>query len=236
MISVVIPAYNEAKSISATLEGLVRQTTKEPFEVIVVNNNSTDTTAEIARRFSDRLKLRVIDEPVKGRGRARHTGFMTARGTIVFSLDADSVPPPEWLETFTAHLQNPNVVAVTGTCYINDTSPVKNTLFNIIQPSVANVYSLLYRHYWLSGFSFAIRRDIYLASGGFNTRLNAMEDADLGFRVKELGKIRYNGSLPVLVSGRRFHDNFWGGLWSYFALFYQYKYRHQQEIYLSDKR
>jgi glycosyltransferase involved in cell wall biosynthesis len=235
MISVVIAAYNEEKSIGATLESLCRQSCREPFEVIVVDNNSTDATTAVARSFSDRLQLRVIPEPIKGRGAARHTGFTAARGEIIFSLDADAVTPPNWLESFVAKFDSPRVVGCTGTCYINDLSPVKNWLFNVGQPASTIVYSWIFG-YWMAGFSCAVRAATYRDCGGFDPTLNALEDADLGFKVKKFGTIRLNLAAPVLVSGRRFKDSFLGGAWSYLALFYEYKFKHSQTVYLSDER
>ncbi len=236
MISVVIPAYNEEKTLGATLAALTRQTYALPFEVMVVNNNSTDQTTAVAKRYADRLDIRVIDEPRKGRGVARHTGFMASRGDIIFSLDADACPPPDWLATFAHIMEDPAVPAVTGTCYINDLPPVKNFIFNVIQPTVTIVYRWLFRHYWLAGFSAAVRREVYVAAGGFNPALNALEDADLGYKVQQLGKIRFNGRVPVLVSGRRFRDSLGKGLWSYVVLLYHYKYGQREAIHLNDQR
>jgi len=93
MISIVIPAYNEEENIRCCLEGLVAQKTDQEFEVIVVDNVSTDKTSGVARTFVDKINLRVVEEHTKGRGAARCRGFSEATGETILSTDADCVVP-----------------------------------------------------------------------------------------------------------------------------------------------
>ena len=79
MLSIVIPAYNEASGISKTLDSILAQQYAEKFEVIVVDNNSTDTTAAIAKSYADRLDLKVLHEPQAGRGAARASLYAIPR-------------------------------------------------------------------------------------------------------------------------------------------------------------
>src|SRR5436189_6378134 len=121
MISIVIPAYNEAEHIGRTLGSLAAQQFDQPFEVIVVDNNSTDNTAEVALQSKANLNLRVIKETHRGRGAARAAGFAAAQGDIICSADADSALPPHWLATITAPLLKDNTyIACAGTCKIED--------------------------------------------------------------------------------------------------------------------
>lgn len=209
MLSVVIPAYNEEEHIGKCLESLMDQDTDKEFEVIVVDNASTDRTAEVARGFSDTLKLTVIHEPKKGRGAARAAGFGVARGDIIFSTDGDAVVPPGWIASLLADLQrHPDAAAVSGTFRIADCGPCTNLLFNIIQPLAMLLYCPFFGHYWLTGSNFAIRKSAYEAAGGFDTDATSSEDTDLAFRVKKVGRIRFVWNVPVTSSGRRFR----GGL------------------------
>ncbi|MBI3255845.1 MAG: glycosyltransferase [Candidatus Andersenbacteria bacterium] len=102
MISIVIPAYNEAQAISKTLASLVAQDFSGEFEVIVVDNNSSDGTAQVAKAFQDKLNLKVIHEPHQGRGAARAAGFAAAQSRIICSTDADTIVPSNWLTEITA--------------------------------------------------------------------------------------------------------------------------------------
>jgi glycosyltransferase involved in cell wall biosynthesis len=218
MLSVVIPAYNEEGHIAKCLESLAQQETNQPFEVIVVDNASTDRTAEIARSYGDRLNLTVLREPKKGRGAARAAGFEAANGEIIFSTDGDTVVPPHWISALLkAWEKHPEAAALSGPIRITDCGPVANSLFNMIQPVAMVLYMPLFGHYWLTGSNFAIRRTAYLRAGGFDRDLQSNEDTDLSFRVKKVGKIRFVGGVPVVTSGRRFRGGCRGFLCGLFA-------------------
>lgn len=220
MLSVVIPAYNEENYIGQCLESLTKQDTKEPFEVIVVDNASTDRTAEVAKSCAGKLNLRVIREEKKGRGAARAAGFRVAHGEIIFSTDADCMPPPEWLATFCAELKrHPEAVAVTSPLTVQDCSSLKNRILNL-QSFLIYLSRALTGHFWLYGYSFAITREAYVSAGGFDPEADAMEDVDLSFRVRKVGKIRFFRSLRMPVSGRRFQEHgLLKGTWPYFHTF-----------------
>lgn len=110
-ISVVIPSYNDADMLEQCLQALAAQT-RLADEIVVVDNDSDDDTAEVARRFG----CRVVWEPVRGIPSATARGFSEARMNIIARLDADSVPAPDWLERIEGHFTNdPELVAVTGT-------------------------------------------------------------------------------------------------------------------------
>ncbi len=214
MISIVIPAYNEEKTIGRCIESLIDQTTDKPYEVIVVDNGSADRTFETANKYKDKLDLKVIKEPVKGRGSARFAGFRKAKGEIILSLDGDSIAPRDWIEKLTAPLSDKNIVAVTGTGRIEDCSRWTNICFDIIQPTAMVAYRLFAGHFWLTGFNFAIRSDDYKKAGEFNPALLSNEDIDLANRVNKLGKIKFI-RFPVIVDGRRVKNGFLKGMLSY---------------------
>jgi len=98
-VSVVIPAHNAAARLPQTLERLTRQTGHEQiaWEVIVIDNASTDSTADVAKRFADRLPLRVISEPRPGSTFARERGRAEAKYDIISLLDDDNNVPPDWI-------------------------------------------------------------------------------------------------------------------------------------------
>ncbi|GIW63942.1 MAG: hypothetical protein KatS3mg091_744 [Patescibacteria group bacterium] len=91
--SVIIPAYNEESYIDKTLESLVNQTVK-PFEIIVVDNNCTDKTTEIAKKYN----CKVIKETKQGITPARNKGFNSAKGDILIKLDADTIVDKDFIE------------------------------------------------------------------------------------------------------------------------------------------
>lgn len=100
-LTVVIPALNATPTLAAQLEALDRQTIARPFEVIVVDNDSTDGTADLARSFeSARFRVRVVSEPRRGVNLARNAGVEAAADGLVALCDADDVVEPGWLEAF----------------------------------------------------------------------------------------------------------------------------------------
>jgi len=219
MLSVIVIAYNEKEYIAQCLEALTQQDTNEKFEVIVVDNASTDRTAEIAQSFSDRLNLRVIKEAKKGRGAARAAGFTAAEGEIILSTDADCIAPQSWIQKLVSALRmSENIVGVTSPLEINDCSPIRNWILNR-QPLLMWFHRLVWGYFWLNGFSFAIRSSTYETAGGFNPDFNAQEDTELSRRVRKLGRIQLLRSPRMIASGRRFQCSIICGLWSYLSSF-----------------
>ncbi len=237
MISVVIPAFNEEENISNALEGLVRQQTKYPFEVLVIDNASTDKTAQVAKSFSDKLRLRVIHESTKGRGAARARGFAEAKGDIIFSTDADCVVPPNWIEkTMQVFSKRHNIIAVTGAPYLNDCNLLTNTSFNLFFAPGMYGWRATTGHWLICGFNFAVKKEAYQKSGGFDAQLNAGEDVDVSFKLAKVGKIAW-AAPKVWFSGRRFQKGFIRGVLPYAFLMGSYKLaRNRANVQLSDIR
>lgn len=94
-ISVIIPAYNAEKYLEESLESLYNQDVAIPFEIIVVNDGSTDGTLEILQRQLS--KIRIINQTNKGIARARNAGFKAAKGNYITGLDADDLCLPHKL-------------------------------------------------------------------------------------------------------------------------------------------
>lgn len=235
-VSVVIPAYNEEKYIENSLRSLQRaeQKTKKNYEVILVDNNSSDRTVKIAQKYVTGMNLRIVKEARQGRGIARARGFKEAKGDIILSADADTIFFPGWIDTLTSVLKD-GIAASTTSCRIVDCSPLTNILFNLTQPKAAFLYRVFIGHYWLSGFSFGITKSVYEKSGGFDTALQAQEDLDLTFRVAKLGKIKFINK-PVIFSGRRFKDGLFAGLFEYIQTFIEAFIFKKRDVYLDNPR
>ncbi len=111
-VSVVIPAFDEEKYIRGCLQALSHQ--EHPgfeVEVIVVDDGSTDGTADIAREYG----ARVLAQSRRGVSAARQAGFKAARGEIIASMDADTTPPRDWLlRLVTEFRDSPEAVVIYG--------------------------------------------------------------------------------------------------------------------------
>jgi len=216
MISVVIPAYNEEKFIGRSLASLASQKgLQEKFEVIVVDNNSTDKTVGEVLKFKNKLNLRIVKEKVKGRGFARRRGFASARGRLILSTDADTVVPSDWIKNTVGYLDREDIAAVTGPAIIDDCSRSTNFIFNLINPSAMFLYKAAFGHCWVYGFNFGVRKELYKKIGGFNPKMDLYEDVDLGKRLNSVGRVKYVRSLTVKFSGRRFKKGFVYGAFPY---------------------
>ena len=103
--SVVIPAKNAASTISVQLDALAAQSGDVPFEVVVVDNGSTDATVPIAGAYADRLRIRVVRCPRAGANAARNFGATAAAGDALLFCDADDRVHPTWVAAMSAALR-----------------------------------------------------------------------------------------------------------------------------------
>jgi glycosyltransferase involved in cell wall biosynthesis len=129
-LSLIIPVYNEERHISACLDAVALQTVM-PTEVIVVDNNCTDRTVEIASGYKF---VRVIYEPRQGRGNARSAGFNAAKGDIIGRIDADSRIHPDWTaKVINRFDEDSDLAGLTGMSYtpfLPFVISIKTTLFS----------------------------------------------------------------------------------------------------------
>jgi|SRR3989344_2963266 len=200
MISVIIPAYNEEKYLEDCLRAFEKQTfAKSNFEVIVVDNCSTDKTAIVAWS----LGAKVVKCATLGVSHARQIGFMAAKGEIIASTDADTQVAQNWLEVIDKNFSsNPNLVGMTGAVEFLSKDPLNRFL-------AKNTYPLFLKALYffgktvINGFNFAVKKSAFLKIGGFNTNLSSSEDVDLGLRLGKVGEVKYIEDLLVYTSGRR---------------------------------
>ena len=201
-VSIVIPAYNEESHLQACLEAIAAQTVK-PYEVIVVDNNSTDRTADVAASFPF---VTVLTEKRRGVVYARDAGFDAARGDIIGRIDVDSLLSPEWVATLESIFSDPTLDAVSGSISFNDV-PFKR-LF-------AGADSLI-RHYlarnlarrgelFLYGGNMAIRKAAWLGVRNEVCHLRRFhEDIDLAAHFAHSNyQLAFYDQLHASVSARR---------------------------------
>ncbi len=202
--SVVIPAYNEEAMIHRTLDSLQKQDYQGSFEIIVVDNRSTDGTAGVAERWG----AKVVREERKGYIYALIAGFRHASGEILITTDADTIVPPNWLSALVqAFEEDPQVVAAGGGVEFYDANWRGSFFSRCILP-VAIAYDRLcfsYPHLW--GATMAVQRASFLKAGGWTGKFNLHADADLSRRMARVGKVKMIKNLKVLTSARRFNHS-----------------------------
>jgi glycosyltransferase involved in cell wall biosynthesis len=201
-VSVVVPVYNEEFGLGMCLEALLKQDYPGSYEIIVVDNASTDRSAEIARSFG----CRVIYETQRGYVHALRAGIARATGTIVAVTDGDSLVPISWLSHCTRLLSRSGVVACSGAFDFFDGAGWVRLL--------GAVFGRF--NYHLAGANMAFLRSAFDAVGGLDPSINLGADVALGMRLKRVGKVVVDRSLVVSTSSRRFEMDFFRTICHYY--------------------
>lgn len=200
LTSVIIPCFNQAKFLGEALESVFAQTYPH-YEVIVVDDGSTDGTAKVAARFDP---VRTLRQRNRGLADARNAGFRASAGRFVVFLDADDRLLPNALEDGVASLDaNPLCAFSYGHVKLiaTDGSPLPTPL----QVGVAaDHYLELLRHnyIWTTG-AVVYRRTAFESVGGFNALISGSSDFDLNARMARVFPVCCSES--VVVEYRR-HD------------------------------
>ncbi|HXE10130.1 MAG TPA: glycosyltransferase family 2 protein [Verrucomicrobiae bacterium] len=204
-ISVVIPVYNEAEHLAACLEAIAAQTLT-PYEVIVVDNNSSDETAEVARRFGF---VTLLSEPRQGVVHARNRGFDAVGGDIIARIDADTVLPPEWLARVNVIFSDMGISAVSGAPHYYD-FPLPALADAVDLPLRGRLARKLKDTNFLWGANMAVRRTDWLRVRHNLCSDNRLhEDFDLGIHLQDRNlKVVYDEGLVAGVSSRRIDSRF----------------------------
>ncbi len=205
-ISVVVCTYNGSRTLEESLEALERLDYPD-FEVIVVDDGSTDASGEIAGRFPCRL----ISTENQGLSAARNTGLAAANGSIVAYLDDDAYPDPHWLRYLAlsflrsdcAGVGGPNLTPE-GDGWIAD--GVANAPGNPVHVLVSDRDA---EH--IPGCNMAFRRDALVEVGGFDPQFRvAGDDVDLCWRLADAGlKLEYSAAAIVWHHRRNSVRAFW---------------------------
>jgi len=208
-LTFVIPAYNEEKRIQKCLDSVITaiERSRREIEIIVVDNASSDRTAEVVSRYP---KVRLVREPRKGIVFARRRGLLEASGDLIANIDADTFLTPHWIETvFEEFRKNPNLVCLSGPFVYYDLPLAASLLVKgLFYPISFLAYLVnrfvLRRGSLIQGGNFVLRREALEKIGGYNTNINFYgEDTDIALRMHDVGQVKFTFGLPIYASGRR---------------------------------
>lgn len=223
-VSIIIPVFNEEDYIGPCLDAIAAQSVP-PLEVIIVDNNCTDNTIAIARKYPH---VRVVKEPIQGRTVSRNRGFNAAKGDILGRIDADSIVMKDWVQRLQADFADPSVGGVAGLGSTRTVVGIKiySTLWSRLYfMTVQSLHGIVST--W--GANMAIRRSAWQHIK-HNTAPNGSrvhEDQDVayaliggGFRIIEDHKLLIRTSGGSLL--------YWPKYWSYVIKTFRMKHYHDQ--------
>jgi glycosyltransferase involved in cell wall biosynthesis len=182
LISVIIPVHNGERTISATLDSVLQQTFPD-FELIIINDSSTDKTLEIISQYTD-PRLSILTDSHQSAAVSRNQGLKQSHGEYIAFLDADDLWTPDKLDCqFQALKEHPEAaVAYSWTDYIDEAG---NTLYSGSHLTLnGQIYpQLLVRNFLESGSNPLIQRQALMDVGGFDESLEGGQDWDLYLRL-----------------------------------------------------
>lgn len=210
-VSIVVPAYNEEEMLPACLESIQNAVAHSglgegEWEIIVVNNASTDRTREVALAIPG---VRVVDEQRKGLTRAKQAGFMAARGELIAHPDADTLMPPQWLRlALEEFARSPKLVGLSGPYIYYEDSQLSRLitwswlgagfLLHIFLRDILRVGAMM------QGGNYIVRREALEKVGGYDTTIEFYgEDFDIATRLSQVGKVKWTRKMYMYSSNRR---------------------------------
>ncbi len=182
-VSVVVPAYNAAVSIASCISSLKEQEYDLPYEIIIVDDGSSDNTAQLAEASGVRV---IKQERKRGAAAARNSGVEAAKGKLICFTDADCRPRNNWIQQLTLPFTDQEIIGAKGTYASEQTELVAR----FVQIEYEDKYDLLLtqdRINFIDTYSAAYRKQILVANDGFDEQIFYVEDQELSFRLAARG-------------------------------------------------
>jgi glycosyltransferase involved in cell wall biosynthesis len=214
-LSIVIPVFNEERYLNACLDSVACQSVK-PDEVIVVDNNSTDKSAVVTKKYKF---ARLVKEPRQGIVYARDTGFDAAKSELIGRIDADCILDGDWVKNVKEHYKKaglPELYVATGPSDFQNPGG-RHTWYPFHRIFYFWASSLLLGHHTISGSNMFMTKKLWLhVRKKVCVRTDIHEDMDLAVHVRSI-------NIPIVFS-KDFKDSMLGRnvghkLWTYLPMF-----------------
>ena len=189
--SIIIPVYNRPDEIDELLLSLTKQTYNKAFEVVVVEDGSTQKCDDIVEKYKSTLQLKYLSKPNTGAGLSRNFGMKNANGTYFIILDSDVIVPPTYLEIVTTQLTNNYTDAFGGPDAAHSSFTDLQKAINYSMTSLLTTGGLrgnkkAKSKFQPRSFNLGLSKKAFIATQGFAQR-KIGEDIDLSFRLWEQG-------------------------------------------------
>lgn len=196
LISVIIPLYNKESSIAQTLQSVFSQDYSD-FEIVVVDDGSTDNSVEIVEAMND-PRIRLIKQENGGPSKARNTGVKNAKGEWIVFLDADDEMLPNALETF-KNIINAHMDIDIVDCNTMFYSTNENTLgYHPFEGYVKNPFKMFFYSIIGPGANHSCFSRNILLENPYNNQIRRFEDGELLMRLLNVAKV-YSSTKPVAI-------------------------------------
>jgi len=202
-VSIIMSAYNEEDFIEKAALSIRNQSIikahPEYFEFIIVDNDSTDKTSELANQLADK-----VSKAPRGKLNAKNHGINLSRNNIIVTTDADVFYPQHWLNTLLKPLRDPNIIGISGTLLDYSFPNIPTTLFVIMSLAIRTIYPLQ-----MYGGNCAFYKHIFYRMGMFNENINQFdanemmneEEFDFGKKLSKFGNVVYKINAPCVHLG-----------------------------------
>lgn len=199
LISIGLIAYNEQDYILGTLASLAETKCDYPFELIIVNNNSTDDT----QKFIDRVGVRSVNETSQGYPFARQAGLQNSKGQFFISGDTDTFYTPKWVNELAKPLIKDSSVSCTYSlhAFYTDVKKYPLSLQFYQYAKLIGIYSKDFSRPQLNcgGASMAFRKEDALKFGGYNTKIVRGSDGYMALQLADFGKIKMVSAQKAVI-------------------------------------
>lgn len=193
-VSILLTLRNAEKDVGKCLTSLLDQTFTD-FEVVIVDDVSTDKTKEIIQKFKDQRVKYFRNERLLGLSASRNKCLKYATGDYVFFTDGDCIVSKNWIEEGLKYLKTSDCIGVEGKTYYVSKEYKPTRSDDVVDNLTGGQYPTCNMSYMKSTLN---------SIGGFDERYTYMEDRDLASRAKRLGKIRFNPNMIVIHQKKTF--------------------------------
>ncbi|MDX1284144.1 MAG: glycosyltransferase [Draconibacterium sp.] len=189
--SFIIPVYNRPNEIRELLESLSHQTYTKPFEIVIVEDGSQQTSEDIVGLYEEQLNITYLFKPNSGPGDSRNYGMLNAKGNYFILLDSDCMLPPSYLQRVEESLNDDFVDGFGGPdTYHKDFSPIQKAI-NYVMTSLFTTggirgHKAAAKRFQPRSFNMGLSRRVFEETGGFGD-IHPGEDPDLTLRMWQKG-------------------------------------------------